>query len=142
MDLGFGKSELGPEIGTSGWPVTGGAISRRCLVPGDVLPGGADAGLPSHEDHFMPGYFIVQCDASGDFTMIVSAEPISPVSYEGMEQEAVERQSGLLSTAGCQDEFARQLVLAADDFLVRRESTGKRTIIAGYPWFNDWGLEP
>jgi predicted glycogen debranching enzyme len=100
-----------------------------------------ERGLPSHEDHFMPGHFIVQCDASEDLTMIVSAEPIPPVSYEEMEKEALERQSGLLSVAGCQDEFARQLVLAADDFLVWRESTGKRTIIAGYPWFNDWGRD-
>ena len=98
-------------------------------------------GLPCHEDHFMPGHFIVLCDSREYLSMIVSAVPISPVSYEEMEKEAGERQAGLLSTAGCQDEFARQLVLAADDFLVWRESTGKRTIIAGYPWFNDWGRD-
>lgn len=38
-------------------------------------------------------------------------------------------------------EFARQLVLAADAFIVRRESTGARSIIAGYPWFTDWGRD-
>ncbi|MCL4515350.1 MAG: glycogen debranching enzyme N-terminal domain-containing protein [Firmicutes bacterium] len=38
-------------------------------------------------------------------------------------------------------DFARQLVLAADAFIVRRESTGARSIIAGYPWFTDWGRD-
>ncbi|MCL4424035.1 MAG: hypothetical protein M1553_00950, partial [Firmicutes bacterium] len=37
--------------------------------------------------------------------------------------------------------FARALVLAAADFIVQRQSTGTRTIIAGYPWFTDWGRD-
>ncbi len=41
-------------------------------------------------------------------------------------------------------EWIQQLVLAADQFIVDRplakESDGK-TIIAGYPWFNDWGRD-
>lgn len=46
-------------------------------------------------------------------------------------------QSGTESAA----EFAVKLVLAADAFIVRRESTGARSIIAGYPWFTDWGRD-
>ncbi|MBD1846511.1 amylo-alpha-1,6-glucosidase [Cyanobacteria bacterium FACHB-63] len=36
--------------------------------------------------------------------------------------------------------WIRQLVLAADQFIVSRPPNGK-TIIAGYPWFNDWGRD-
>ncbi len=40
--------------------------------------------------------------------------------------------------------FVNQLVLAADQFIVSRstpeEPTGK-TVIAGYPWFSDWGRD-
>ena len=36
--------------------------------------------------------------------------------------------------------WARDLVLAADSFIVRR-GEGKRTVIAGYPWFGDWGRD-
>ena len=100
-----------------------------------------ERGLPCHEDHFLPGYFTVQSDTSEDFTIVVSAESIPLITYEDLESEAVKRQADLLEAAGYQDEFARQLVLAADDFLVWRQSTGKRTIIAGYPWFNDWGRD-
>ena len=30
---------------------------------------------------------------------------------------------------------------AADQFLVRRASTGGSTVIAGYHWFDDWGRD-
>ncbi|HUU83727.1 MAG TPA: amylo-alpha-1,6-glucosidase [Phycisphaerae bacterium] len=43
------------------------------------------------------------------------------------------------------DPTARRLVAAADQFVVRRESggahEGQATIIAGYPWFGDWGRD-
>ena len=40
--------------------------------------------------------------------------------------------------------FANQLVLAADQFVVQRstpEEPQGKTIIAGYPWFSDWGRD-
>ena len=41
--------------------------------------------------------------------------------------------------------LVRQLVLAADQFLVERRIPGETTpglsVIAGYPWFNDWGRD-
>lgn len=33
------------------------------------------------------------------------------------------------------------LQLAAADFIVKRQSTGTATILAGYPWFTDWGRD-
>ncbi len=33
------------------------------------------------------------------------------------------------------------LVKAADDFIVERHSTGSKTILAGLPWFTDWGRD-
>lgn len=47
----------------------------------------------------------------------------------------------LKETAGYEDDFANTLVQAADQFIVRRESTGNKTIMAGYPWFTDWGRD-
>jgi len=43
--------------------------------------------------------------------------------------------------AGFQDETARTLVRAAGQFLSHRESTGKQTILAGFPFFEDWGRD-
>lgn len=39
------------------------------------------------------------------------------------------------------DSFAKNLVLAADTFICYKESIDGNTILAGYPWFNDWGRD-
>ncbi|KPV61901.1 MAG: Amylo-alpha-1,6-glucosidase [Candidatus Bathyarchaeota archaeon BA2] len=38
-------------------------------------------------------------------------------------------------------EWLKWLVLATDSFLVNRKSTRKKTVIAGYHWFEDWGRD-
>ena len=55
--------------------------------------------------------------------------------------ESVKRIKGVKENSGLTDEFALSLVQAADQFIVRRESTGLKTIMAGYPWFTDWGRD-
>ena len=49
----------------------------------------------------------------------------------------------LIEKAGFEedDELAQILTVAADQFIVDRKSTGRKTIIAGYPWFTDWGRD-
>ncbi len=37
--------------------------------------------------------------------------------------------------------WLKWLILATDSFLVNRESTAKKTVIAGYHWFEDWGRD-
>jgi len=39
------------------------------------------------------------------------------------------------------EDWLKWLVLSADSFLVRRESTKTKSVIAGYHWFNDWGRD-
>ncbi|HJD21443.1 MAG TPA: amylo-alpha-1,6-glucosidase [Candidatus Gemmiger faecigallinarum] len=45
------------------------------------------------------------------------------------------------AAAGLKSPLARALSAAADAFLVRRDSTGGMTIVAGYPFFTDWGRD-
>ncbi len=52
-----------------------------------------------------------------------------------------ERQIKLIRKAGLSDSFSSDLVLAADQFIVSRASTGYKTILAGLPWFTDWGRD-
>lgn len=40
-----------------------------------------------------------------------------------------------------QDKLWQQLLAASDRFIVYRSSTKGPTMIAGYPWFNDWGRD-
>ena len=39
------------------------------------------------------------------------------------------------------DEVIRKYILASDNFVVYRPSFGLHTLIAGYPWFLDWGRD-
>jgi len=39
------------------------------------------------------------------------------------------------------DRFKKDVALAAEQFLVHRESSNGSTILAGYPWFTDWGRD-
>ncbi len=43
--------------------------------------------------------------------------------------------------AGFSDEIASQLTVSADQFISYRSSTNGKTILAGYPFFEDWGRD-
>ncbi|BBF41820.1 glycogen debranching enzyme-related protein [Lachnospiraceae bacterium KM106-2] len=70
-------------------------------------------------------------------------------SVEGFEhrdgfaviEDCRKRREALMDQAGYQDSFARMLSFSADSFIVDRKSTGLKTILAGYPWFLDWGRD-
>ncbi len=59
-------------------------------------------------------------------------------SFIQMKQQAVQK---LIETAGYHDDFANTLVLASNQFLSFRASTGLTTVLAGLPWFTDWGRD-
>lgn len=47
----------------------------------------------------------------------------------------------LARQSGFKDPVAQQLAVSADAFVARRDSTGGKTILAGYPFFEDWGRD-
>ncbi len=47
----------------------------------------------------------------------------------------------LIRQSGFEDKFAQKLTVAANQFIAYRKSTGYRTILAGLPWFTDWGRD-
>jgi len=69
----------------------------------------------------------------------------------GMEEELpqaktvfaalTDHRNALRTQAGFSDETATALALAAEQFVSHRESTGKKTILAGFPFFEDWGRD-
>ena len=73
--------------------------------------------------------------------LIYSTDGPVQVEFSQIREELVERRRQLTAQAGFCDDTARALVLAADQFVVYRASTGKQTILAGYPFFEDWGRD-
>ncbi|MCK8824858.1 amylo-alpha-1,6-glucosidase [Fuchsiella alkaliacetigena] len=98
-------------------------------------------GLDYLEDHFNPGVIELELAAAESYYLVASTARIG--SFAGAEElkKAVLRKESLASEVDSQSDFVNSLAVAADDFIVHRESTGTKTVIAGYPWFTDWGRD-
>lgn len=72
--------------------------------------------------------------------VMYSLSPIDETPEEIRRNES-SRKERLTKASNMESELGKALVLAADAYVVDRESTGGRTIIAGYPFFGDWGRD-
>ncbi len=108
----------------------------------------AERGLDSREDLFTPGSLTVPLSPDAKFGVIASTAPIADSAesdpFALLERER-ERRERLRAPFVGANSLVRTLVLAADQFLVRRKSRDGGedlwTILAGYPWFTDWGRD-
>lgn len=96
-----------------------------------------ERGFDHREDLFQP--FCLNFDLSTTATIVASTEPRSVADVAKLQKAEMKRRAGLVAKAGAKDDIQKQLVLAADQFIVGR-GTGK-TVIAGYHWFSDWGRD-
>ena len=96
-----------------------------------------ERGFDFHEDLFQP--FALEFDLNKPANIVVSTRKDEIYEISTLEAAEIARRESLIQIAGAKDDFTKQLVLAADQFVVRR-GAGK-TIIAGYPWFSDWGRD-
>ncbi|MDQ2747698.1 MAG: glycogen debranching enzyme N-terminal domain-containing protein, partial [Acidobacteriota bacterium] len=96
-----------------------------------------ERGFDYTEDLFQP--FALRFDLSDRAFVISSTDTHSFPQVENLEKAEIARREKLIKTANATDDYTKQLVLAADQFIVSR-GAGK-TIIAGYPWFSDWGRD-
>lgn len=96
-----------------------------------------ERGFDYTEDLFQP--FALRFDLRESADVIVSTDRQNVFDATRCEQSEITRREQLLVKANAADDFTRTLILAADQFVVSR-GQGK-TIIAGYPWFSDWGRD-
>jgi predicted glycogen debranching enzyme len=96
-----------------------------------------ERGFDFSEDLFQP--FVLKFDLENTAIVIASTDPIDISRTESFETDECTRREAIVMRADAKDQFTQQLVLAADQFIVSR-GEGK-TIIAGYPWFSDWGRD-
>jgi len=114
------------------------------------------------DDSYQPGWFDLEVapQKSKRFYVLVTAGrseneaqnillsiPKGPKDLDAMYNREVRRLNNLLARfqKRCVDieieEWLKWLVLAADCFIVNRESTKAKSVIAGYHWFEDWGRD-
>ena len=78
-----------------------------------------------------------------------ATDPEPNTDIETVKEALARHQNEITTSAKDKDEKFRILCLAADQFVVRRSGHGSRatrheqgtTILAGYPWFADWGRD-
>jgi len=61
--------------------------------------------------------------------------------FRELEEEFRAYETALLANAPLTTELGKQLVLSADAYVVDRESTKGKSILAGFPFFEDWGRD-
>ena len=96
-----------------------------------------ERGFDYREDLFQP--FALRFDPCRTASVIVSTDEPKLPDAPRLERSEVRRRAALVKKAGAKDEFTAQLVRSADQFIVERGRG--HTIIAGYPWFSDWGRD-
>ncbi len=112
----------------------------------------AARGLDTTEDLFSPATIQRTLWAGQSATLVLSAAE-TPADATAVRRREAQRQDRLLAQARvpgaalyrAAPPWIAQLVLAADQFIVeRRDAIGEplgSTVIAGYPWFSDWGRD-
>jgi predicted glycogen debranching enzyme len=102
-------------------------------------------GLDDAEDLFAPGRFTLALAPGESAAVTLSAESAEPETAAQAYARSKAAERDLLSGLGADvPDWVRQLTLAADQFLVARrgdDGTTGTTVIAGYPWFTDWGRD-
>jgi predicted glycogen debranching enzyme len=109
-------------------------------------------GLDDRDDHLHAATFEVALQPGEAVTFIASTErkPLLDGEAALKARRAHEQKllglwrSNRLKEVKELPAFANQLVLAADQFVVQRSSPTDphgKTILAGYPWFSDWGRD-
>ncbi len=104
------------------------------------------------ESHLVVGLCSVPLKPGQHVTFVVATEADSQADERDALPRCEQRAQGLLNAWAGRARTppektpaaVRQLALAADQFIVRRPSPEEpdgHTIIAGYPWFTDWGRD-
>jgi predicted glycogen debranching enzyme len=98
-----------------------------------------ERGLDYREDLFNPLVLALDLKGNPRPAIIASTEPRDATAADALRAAEINRRREVLRASPSRDAFVRSLVEAADQFIVRRG--GECTVIAGYPWFCDWGRD-
>jgi predicted glycogen debranching enzyme len=104
----------------------------------------AERGLDALEDLLMPGTFAANLRPRQPVYLVATAETAAPAPgaavLAALKAASRALTAPLPKTAPA---WIRKLAQASDQFIVRRGGAGAAasSIIAGYPWFTDWGRD-
>jgi predicted glycogen debranching enzyme len=96
-------------------------------------------GLDAEEDWWSPGEFTFDLEPGSTRTLALTSEAIDRLDVVALARREKSRRDTVRQAAPADDPLAGELWCAAEIFLSERGP--QQTVIAGYPWFTDWGRD-
>ena len=103
-----------------------------------------ERGLDALEDLWGPGTFRADLEAGEHVFFTATAEQTAPIPGDDVQGALTQRSRYLIGALPkSAPPWVCTLATASDQFIVQRsaKSMGSASIIAGYPWFSDWGRD-
>ena len=96
-------------------------------------------GLDAEEDWWSPGEFMLDLEPGSTTALVFTSETIERLDVVTLAKHEKSRRGILRQAAPTDDALAGELWCAADMYLSERGAG--YTVVAGYPWFTDWGRD-
>jgi len=103
------------------------------------LPVELQRGLDAEEDWWSPGEFTFELESGSATILALTSETVDRLDAVALAKGEKSRRDRARQVTRVADSLAGELWCAAERFLAER-GTGQ-TVIAGYPWFTDWGRD-
>ena len=103
------------------------------------LPVEQQRGLDAEEDWWSPGEFTFDLESGSTRTLAFTSEAIDRLDVVALAKREKSRRDKVRQAAPAADSLAGELWCAAEAYLSERGT--QQTVIAGYPWFTDWGRD-
>lgn len=116
-----------------------------------------ERGFFPEENHVVPGRYetLIKPRETKEITFVASLEDnIEQINSEKVIENEILRQKQIVENTGLlknkskltkqekeYNELVKELVISADSFVINRPLFGTHSILAGYPWFLDWGRD-
>ena len=103
------------------------------------LPVEQQRGLDAEEDWWSPGEFTFELKSGTTQTMALTSETVDRLDVVALAKREQSRRDTVRQAAPAADSLAGELWCATESYLSERGN--QQTVIAGYPWFTDWGRD-
>lgn len=105
-------------------------------------------GFSAEENHVVPGVYEVEIPAKTEkeISFVCSLEAnIEEIDVKDLIEKETKRMQEIFDNSELIDKkdekLIKKLLIASDNFIAYRPNFSLHTIIAGYPWFLDWGRD-
>ena len=105
-------------------------------------------GFSAEENHVVPGVYEVEIPAKTEkeISFVCSLEAnIEEIDVKDLIEKETKRMQEIFENSELIDKkdekLIKKLLIASDNFIAYRPNFSLHTIIAGYPWFLDWGRD-